>query len=65
MNNDRNYTVFKRSCVNWEQFANARKTKVEKNLSYEEAQRKCREFNQSRTPAQVRAGTKYEFTGNY
>jgi len=55
------YRVFKRSARNFREFARARKLTVERGLTYEEAQRVCREYNNSRTPAQERAGTKYEF----
>lgn len=65
MNDDKIYTVFKRSATNWEQYGSARKYKIQSGLTYEEAQRVCREFNADRTPAQVRKGTKYEFTSNY
>lgn len=64
-NGEKIYTVFKRSATSWEQFGAARKYKIESGLTYTEAQRICREFNADRTPAQVRNGTKYEFTGNY
>jgi hypothetical protein len=56
------YTVFRRSCVNWEQFAHARKTIIRRNLTIVEARRLCDSFNDHRTPSQCRKGTKYEFT---
>lgn len=55
------YRTFKRTAKNWEQFARASKRTVDRNLTYEEAQRSCAEFNNNRTAAQVKAGTKMEF----
>lgn len=55
------YRVFKRSAKNWEQFAYAKKIKVRDNLTYEEAQRMCSQWNDNRNSTQVRNGTKYEF----
>jgi hypothetical protein len=55
------YKTFKRSCTNWKQFAKARKMTVDTGLTYEEAQRRCDEYNDNRTPAQIRKGTKMEF----
>lgn len=56
------YKTFKRSCNNWEEFGNARKVTDETGLTYEEAQRRCQRFNDNRTAAQKRRGTKLEFT---
>jgi hypothetical protein len=56
------FTVFRRSCVNWEQFAHARKTIIRRGLSGDEARRMCDQFNDHRTKAEVKRGTKYEFT---
>jgi hypothetical protein len=55
------YKVFKRSARNFEEFARAQKQTVERGLTYEQAQRMCRQFNESRTAAQINRGTKYEF----
>ena len=55
------YTTFKRSCNGWESFAQARKITVDKGLSYDEAKRQCKEFNDNRTKAQIRRGTMMEF----
>lgn len=55
------YRTFKRSATNWEQFASARKITVDRGLTYEEAQRACKAFNDNRTAAQIRKGTKLEF----
>lgn len=57
-----NYYVFKRPCKDWQSFARARKITVRTGLTYSEAQAFCLRENENRTPAQVRAGTKYEFT---
>jgi hypothetical protein len=58
------YTVFRRSATNWEQFTNARKTVIRRNLTISEARQLCSSFNDNRTPDQIRKGTKYEFTSN-
>lgn len=54
------YRTFKRSCRNWQEFARARKTTHDRGLTYEEARRQCDEYNNNRTPAQKRRGTKLE-----
>ena len=56
------YKTFLRSCTNWQEFASARKITQETGLSYEEAQRRCADYNDNRKPAQIRKGTKMEFT---
>ena len=56
------YKTFKRSCTNWRQFSAARKITEETGLTYAQAQARCQTFNDSRTPAQIRKGTKLEFT---
>lgn len=56
------YRTFKRSARNFEEFATARKITVDRGLTYEEALRQCQEFERRRTPAQIRRGTKLEFT---
>ena len=55
------YRVFKRSCRNWQEFSKAKKIVVQTGLSYDKALQMCQEENQNLTPAQERAGTKYEF----
>jgi hypothetical protein len=60
----RNYRVFKRTCRNWEQFARARKITVQTGLSFSEARELCERSNAQRTPAQVAAGLKYEFSSS-
>jgi hypothetical protein len=56
------YKVFKRSATNWDEFATARKTTIRRGLTIEEARRMCAEFNDNRTPAEEKRGTKLEFT---
>jgi hypothetical protein len=56
------YKTFKRSATDWKSFGSARKITVDTGLTYEEAQRQCKEFNDNRTAAQIRKGTKLEFT---
>lgn len=56
------YKTFKRSCTNWKTFASARKITVETGLTYEQARERCNEYNNNRAPAQIRKGTKMEFT---
>ena len=56
------YKTFKRSCNNFRQFARARKMTQETGLSYEQARQRCEDYNNHRTPAQIRKGTKMEFT---
>ncbi|MFA5321943.1 MAG: hypothetical protein WC373_04660 [Smithella sp.] len=55
------YKTFKRSCTGWESFAKARKMTDETELTLEQARQRCDKFNDHRTPAQVRRGTKLEF----
>lgn len=56
------YKTFKRSCRNWQEFARARKITVDTGLTIDEARRACDRFNDNRTAAQIRRGTKLEFT---
>ena len=56
------FKTFKRSCTGWQSFAKARKITDETHLSYAEAIRRCDNFNDHRTPRQVRNGTMLEFT---
>jgi hypothetical protein len=55
------YEVFRRSATNWQEFAKARKTVIRRNVTIEQAQRICDDYNDNRTAAQKRRGTKYEF----
>jgi hypothetical protein len=55
------YRTFKRSATNWWQFGNARKITEERGLSLETARARCAEFNDNRSPAQIRNGIKLEF----
>ncbi len=56
------FRTFKRSATDWETFASARKITVDTGLTYDEARRACEQFNANRTAAQIRKGTKLEFT---
>ena len=56
------YKTFKRSATNWQEFASARKITVDTGLTYDEAYEACQEYNDNRTPEQIRKGTKLEFT---
>ncbi len=56
------YKTFKRSCTNWAEFSSARKVTVDTGLTADEARRACQEYNATRTAAQIRKGTKMEFT---
>ena len=56
------YRTFTRSCRNWEEFARARKYEDRRNLTREEARDRCTAFNDNRTPAQIKRGTKMELT---
>ncbi|MDE2097020.1 MAG: hypothetical protein KGL39_07225 [Patescibacteria group bacterium] len=55
------YRVFRRTAANFEEFAKARKVTQERGLTWDQARRMCDEFNNNRTAAQVRNGTKFEF----
>lgn len=56
------YKTFKRSRTGWNSFSSARKITFDTGLTYDEARRQCEAFNNNRTPAQIRRGTKLEFT---
>ena len=56
------YRVFTRSARNFEEVARAKKRTIRAGLSYSEAQQFCARENAELTPAQIRRGTKYEFT---
>ena len=55
------YRTFLRSCTTWEEFASSPKRTQERGLDLETARQRCKEFNSSRTAAQVKKGTKLEF----
>jgi hypothetical protein len=59
---DVTYKVFSRSATSWESFATARKTVKRRGLSLQQAREMCAGYNDNRTQAQIRRGTKYEFT---
>ena len=56
------YKTFLRSCTNWQEFSSARKITQDTGLSFEEARERCQEYNDNRNAAQIRKGTKMEFT---
>lgn len=56
------YKTFKRSATSFETFSSARKITVDTHLTYDQAREQCQAYNSSRTPAQIRKGTKLEFT---
>lgn len=56
------YKTFTRSANSLEEFSRARKRTVETGLTLQEAQQRCKEYNNNRTPKQIRKGTKLEFT---
>ena len=56
------YKTFTRSCTDWKSFGAARKRTVETGLTATQAYQRCQEYNANRTPAQIRKGTKLEFT---
>ena len=56
------YKTFKRSATNWSEFVSARKITVDTGLTEEEALKRCKAYNDNRTSAQVRKGTKLEYT---
>jgi hypothetical protein len=55
------YRTFKRSATCWESFSSARKITADRGLSADEARERCKAFNENRTAAQKRRGTKMEF----
>lgn len=55
------YRVFRRSARSWSDFGIARKTTIDTNLTIDEARRVCAEYNDNRTPSQIKRGTKLEF----
>ena len=56
------FKVFKRSCRNWEEFARARKFFFAWAMTETEARAMCERFNNNRSAAQIRKGTKLEYT---
>jgi hypothetical protein len=55
------YRTFKRSVNNWAEFGKKRKMTEETGLTYEQARKRCEDYNNNRTPAQKRKGTMMEF----
>lgn len=62
MEDKQTYRTFKRSARNFIEFVNAKKITVHKGLTEAEAQAACAQFNNNRTPEQIRKGTKLEYT---
>ncbi len=58
------YQTFTRTAASFEDFPVAEKRVIERDLSFEEALENCRQFNDNRTPAERKAGTKMEFRKN-
>ncbi len=56
------YYTFLRSARNFEEFASAEKIVQDTDLTIEEAQAACRDFNSHLSEAEVELGTKMEFT---
>lgn len=56
------YRTFLRSCTDWKSFAKARKITQATGLTEAEAYEMCQRYNDNRKPAQIRKGTKMEFT---
>lgn len=56
------YRTFKRSVTSWKDYARARKITEETGLTYDQARERCAAYNDNRTSAQIRRGTKLEFT---
>lgn len=55
------YRTFTRSATSFETFARAKKRTVDTRLTYSEAQRACKAWNDNRTASQIKRGTKLEF----
>lgn len=56
------YKTFKRSATSFDSMVNARKITVDTGLTEAQARAQCQEFNNNRTPAQIRKGLKMEYT---
>lgn len=56
------YKTFKRSATNFKSFGSARKITQSTGLTYEQAKQECANYNDNRTPTQIRKGTMLEFT---
>ncbi len=57
-----NYYTFLRSARNWKEFASAEKIVQETDLTIEEAQAACKDFNSHLSENEIELGTKMEFT---
>ena len=56
------YKTFTRSATDFKSFAKARKITDCTGLTYEEAQERCKWYNDRRNARQIRKGTMMEFT---
>lgn len=55
------YRTFRRSATSFEEFAKAEKIIESVGLTLDEARQECEEFNNNRTPEEIRKGTKLEY----
>lgn len=55
------YKTFKRSANSLDEAIRAKKVTVDFGLTEEQARAQCKEFNEKRTPLQIRKGTKMEY----
>ena len=55
------YRTFRRSATGWDSFTTARKYHDANWATIEAARDRCERFNENRTAAQIRRGTKMEF----
>jgi len=56
------YKTYKSSYTTWKEFGRARKITVDRGCTEEQALRFCENYNNNRTKAQIRKGTKMEYT---
>lgn len=59
------FWIFKRSANNFKEFGSARKSHVGWAKTTAQAVKICDEYNENRTGAQIKRGTKYEFTSQF
>lgn len=59
--NPRCYRTYVRSCKSFKDLSRARKITQSRNLTIDEAQRQCDQYNDNRNSAQIARGTKMEF----
>ncbi len=56
------YKTFIRIARNFEEFSSAEKLEQDTGLTMAEAHNNCADFNNNRSPAEIEAGVKMEFT---